>query len=43
VPFVQRSGLGTLWTNGGQVNALNTNIGGIKTSGTIWRPTTPSI
>jgi outer membrane receptor protein involved in Fe transport len=31
--FVQRSGLGTLWTNGGQVNALNTNIGGIKTSG----------
>jgi outer membrane receptor protein involved in Fe transport len=31
--FIQRSPIGTLWTNGGQVNALNTNIGGLQTSG----------
>ena len=32
-PLIQRSPIGTLWTNGGQVNALNVNIGGLQTSG----------
>jgi len=31
--FIQRSPIGTLYTNGGQVNALNVNIGGLRTSG----------